>query len=223
MRVSLPATVLLFAALIPTAMAPGASLAQTPPPVVVLPDQPPASSAPPAPPPTVLLPQASSEPPASSQEAPVKPPAPVARPRRTAAILQALDKTTAETLRFEAPIGQPIRYKDLIFIVHVCEDAAQDLGQRGAAAHMEIQSAPLPIPGRVTPPTRQLFKGWMFANSPGLHPFEHPVYDAWLIGCRQTTVPEPVSAPAPAPTPAPAVQKPATPPAPPRPAPPPVH
>ena len=216
MRVSLPAAAVLL-------ILAGAAAAQTPPPVVVLPDQPPASSAPPAPPPTVLLPQASSEPPASSQEAPVKPPAPVARPRRTAAILQALDKTTAETLRFEAPIGQPIRYKDLIFIVHVCEDAAQDLGQRGAAAHMEIQSAPLPIPGRVTPPTRQLFKGWMFANSPGLHPFEHPVYDAWLIGCRQTTVPEPVSAPAPAPTPAPAVQKPATPPAPPRPAPPPVH
>ena len=214
MRVSLPATVLLLAALIPTAMSPGASLAQTPPPVVVLPDQPPASSAPPAPPPTVLLPQASSEAPAPSQEAPVKPPAPVARPRRTAAILQALDKTTAETLRFEAPIGQPIRYKDLVFVVHVCEDAAQDLGQRGAAAHLEIQSAPLPIPGRVTPPTRQLFKGWMFANSPGLHPFEHPVYDAWLIGCRQTTVPEPAS-------PAVPIQPRAAPPAAQRPVPPP--
>jgi hypothetical protein len=108
------------------------------------------------------------------------------RERRTAAIIQALDKTTAETLRFEAPVGQPIRYKDLIFIVHVCEDAAPNLGQRGAAAHLEIQSSPRPLPGRVTPPTRQLFKGWMFANAPGLHPFEHPVYDAWLIGCRQT-------------------------------------
>ena len=86
-------------------------------------------------------------------------------------------------------MGQPIRYKDLIFIVHVCEDAAPSLGQRGAAAHLEIQSSPRPFPGRITPPTRQLFKGWMFASAPGLHPFEHPAYDAWLIGCRQVSAP----------------------------------
>jgi hypothetical protein len=29
-----------------------------------------------------------------------------------------------------------------------------------------------------------LFKGWMFAAAPGLHPFEHPVYDAWLLACK---------------------------------------
>jgi hypothetical protein len=213
MRVPLPATVLLLAALIPTAlilaaMAPGASLAQAPPPVTLVPTEPAPSSTPPAPPPTVLLPQnpaATTEPP-GSDETPIKPPVPVARPRRTAAILQALDKSTAETLRFEAPLGQPIRYKDLVFTVHACEDAAADLGQRGAAAHLEIQSSPRPIPGRVTPPTRQLFKGWMFANAPGLHPLEHPVYDAWLIGCRG-------AAPAPpAPAPAPGAKPPAPPP-----------
>jgi hypothetical protein len=33
-------------------------------------------------------------------------------------------------------------------------------------------------------PARQLYRGWMFANAPGLHPFEHPVYDAWLIACK---------------------------------------
>jgi len=210
MRVSLPATVLLLAALIPATLAPATSLAQVPPPVVLVPEQqPPAvSSAPPAPPPTVLLPPNSSEA-AASEEAPVRPPAPVVRPRRTAAILQALDKTTAETLRFEAPIGQPIRYKDLIFIVHACEDAAPDLGQRGPAAHLEIQSSPRPIPGRVTPPTRQLFKGWMFANAPGLHPFEHPVYDAWLLGCRGSAAPAPAP---PVPAPAPAARPPAPPP-----------
>jgi hypothetical protein len=131
-----------------------------------------------------------------------------------AAIIQALDKSTAETLRFLAPVGQPIRYKDLVFVVHVCEDTAPELGQRGAAAHLEIQSQPRPIPGRVTPPSRQLFRGWMFANAPGLHPFEHPVYDAWLIGCRGVAPEPPASAPAAAPK-APAVAPPAKPPAPP--------
>ena len=153
---------------------------------------PPASaSAPaaPAPPPTVLLPPSASDTAPASDEAPARPKEPPKPVRRTAAILQALDKTTAETLRFEAPVGQPIRYKDLIFVVHACEDAAPELGHPGAAAHMEIQSSPRPIPGRVTPPTRQLFRGWMLANAPGLHPFEHPVYDAWLIGCRGTAPP----------------------------------
>ena len=170
--------------------APLAALAQAPPPVTLVPTEPGYSSAPPTPPPTVLLPPVSSEP-FSSEEAPIKPPAPAVRPRRTSAIIQALDKSTAESLRFEAQVNQPVRYKDLIFTVHVCEDSAPNLGQRGAAAHLEIQSSPRPIPGRATPPTRQLFKGWMFANAPGLHPFEHPVYDAWLIGCKGTPAPEP--------------------------------
>lgn len=184
MRAWSSAAVLLIAALIPGAI-PGAGLAQQPPPVVLVPEQgaPAPSSAAPAPPPTVLLPPNSSEAAASDQPA-AKAAAPVKRPRRTAAILQALDKTTAETLRFEAPIGQPIRYKDLIFVVHACEDSAPELGQRGAAAHLEIQSSPRPLPGRAPAPSRQLFRGWMFADAPGLHPFEHPVYDAWLIGCR---------------------------------------
>jgi hypothetical protein len=189
MRAFAPAAVLLIAA-------PIAALAQTPPPVVLVPENPPAaSSAPPAPPPTVLLPPSSSE--APSDQAAVRAPTPVVPQRSTGAIIQVLDKTTAETMRFEAPIGQPVRYKDLIFTVHVCELAAP--GQRGASTHLEIQSSPRPIAGRATPPTRQLFKGWMFANAPGLHPFEHPVYDAWLLGCRGNA-----AAPAPALTPAPA-------------------
>ena len=191
----------------------GAAFGQTPPPLELSPP-PAASSAPPlAPPPTVLLPPTSSEP---ASDLPAAPVAPVKRPRRTAAIIQALDKTTAETLRFEAVIGQPVRYKDLVFIVHACEDSAPELGQRGAAAHLEIESAPRPIPGRATPPTRQLFKGWMFANSPGLHPFEHPVYDAWLLGCRGVAQPGPADAAKPAPAaPAlpPAPKAPAAPPA----------
>jgi hypothetical protein len=124
MRASIPAAVLLVLA--------GAAAAQTPPPVTLVPTEPPASSTAPAPPPTVLLPPGSSEAAAGSEEAPIKPPAPIVRPRRTAAILQVLDKSTAETLRFESPVGQPVRYKDLIFTVHVCEDAAP--GQRGAAS-----------------------------------------------------------------------------------------
>ena len=28
-----------------------------------------------------------------------------------------------------------------------------------------------------------VFNGWMFSSSPSIKPFDHPVYDVWLIGC----------------------------------------
>jgi hypothetical protein len=117
-------------------------------------------------------------------KAPVQPPK---RVRRNAAVLQALDKVTAETLRFEADVNQPVRYKDLVFTVHACEDSASDEAQPAAYAHIEIDSQPKPPPGQPAPPARQLFKGWMISNAPGVHPFEHPVYDAWLIACKTAT------------------------------------
>ncbi len=32
---------------------------------------------------------------------------------------------------------------------------------------------------------RRIFSGWMFAESPGLNPLVHPVFDVWLTGCSQ--------------------------------------
>ena len=28
-----------------------------------------------------------------------------------------------------------------------------------------------------------VFNGWMFSSSPSIAPFDHPVYDIWLLGC----------------------------------------
>jgi hypothetical protein len=28
-----------------------------------------------------------------------------------------------------------------------------------------------------------VFNGWMFSSSPSLAPFDHPVYDVWLVNC----------------------------------------
>jgi len=138
----------------------------------------------PPPPPT----QASDVEPAESSSqssAPsAKAPPPMKRPRYASAVIQALDKVTAQTLRFEAPLNKPIRYKSLIFVVRDCETTAADEGYDDAAANVEIDSQPIPPDGKAPPPARRVFQGWMFANSPGVHLFEHPVYDAWLIACR---------------------------------------
>ena len=104
------------------------------------------------------------------------------RTRHATAIIQALDKVTAETMRFEAPIGKPIRYKGLVFMVRSCETAAPEELVQDSIAYVQVRAEPKVQSGEET--SHQVFSGWMFASSPGLDALEHPVYDAWLIACK---------------------------------------
>lgn len=119
--------------------------------------------------------------PPETLEEPEEPPA---RERRPVAIVQALDKTTAETMRFEVQVGgPPVRFRNgLIFTARACEVNAADDPQEEAAAYLEIRSQPR----GTNQPTqaRQVFRGWMFASAPAVNPLEHPNYDAWVVGCR---------------------------------------
>jgi hypothetical protein len=178
----------------------GAVVAQTPvappaPAQPAAPAQPPAAPTPEVPPadlsellPAEPAPEVEPEPakrePVSEAEPEPEVKVPLKRTRYGVAILQALDKVTAETIRFEAPVGQPIRYKSLVFTVRACELTAPDEPAPDAIAYLTIDSQPQARPGRPTPPPRQAFRGWMYAASPGLNPLEHPVYDAWLVSCR---------------------------------------
>jgi hypothetical protein len=169
---------------------------QTPPNAPLAPAAPaPASEE--APPANVPTPQPIVVPPITSDEvapappekpqtaaAPKTPELPQRRPRFDVAVLQVLDKVTAETLRFEAAVGKPVRYKTLIFTVKACEHSAGDERVDDSIAYLEVVSQPRAEPGRPVLPAREAFKGWMYASSPSLDPLEHPVYDAWLISCR---------------------------------------
>jgi hypothetical protein len=119
-----------------------------------------------------------------AKPAAAKPVEPEKRPRYPVAVIQALDKVTAQTVRFEAPVGRAVRYKSLIFIVHACETTAADEASPDAIAHIEIDAQPPAPDGQQQQPARQVFRGWMFASSPGLNLLEHPIYDAWLIACK---------------------------------------
>lgn len=120
---------------------------------------------------------------AAPAKAPAPKTAPDRRPRYPIAILQALDKVTAESMRFEVPIGQPVRYRNLVFTVRSCETTTAKETASDAIAFVEVE-ARNPNPARAAPLQRQIFKGWMFAASPSVNPLTHPVYDAWLIACK---------------------------------------
>jgi hypothetical protein len=117
---------------------------------------------------------------------PSGPPRPVRSP---VAVLRVLDKVTAETLRFEAPIGRRVRYKNLIFTVKACETRGPSDPQPRPSAYVVIESQSAALPDRSAPASKEVFRGWMFANRPGLNPFEHPVYDAWLDVCKDAPSP----------------------------------
>lgn len=144
---------------------------------------PPAEPAPEiAPPPVETTPRAARK----AEEAPKSEPVPAqpqVRERHGAAVIQALDKVTAETMRFEARVGQPVRYKDLVFTVRACETTAADEPMPDSLAYIEVRDEPK-SPQSDDEVSHQVFNGWMFASSPALRPLQHPVYDAWLIACK---------------------------------------
>lgn len=114
-------------------------------------------------------------------EAPAEP---ARRQRRRVAIVEAIDKITAESMRFEVEVGgRPVRFqKTLIFTARACEVSAPDEQVSDAVAYLEVSLQPRGVI-QVSEP-RQIFRGWMFASAPAVSGLQHPVYDAWVVGCK---------------------------------------
>jgi hypothetical protein len=91
--------------------------------------------------------------------------------------LQALDKVTARITILDARVGQPASFGTLTVNLRACHGRGPD-EVPDAAAWMEITDSRAP-PG--SPPA---FRGWMFANAPGVNMLEHPVYDIRVLECR---------------------------------------
>ena len=92
-------------------------------------------------------------------------------------ILQGLDKITARVTTIEAPVGKPVTFGSLSITARHCDKTPPEETPE-AAAFLEIVDAK---PGEA--PVK-LFSGWMFASSPAVSALEHPVYDVWVIDCK---------------------------------------
>lgn len=97
-------------------------------------------------------------------------------PGRTAK-LQALDKVTARITLLETPVNQPINFGTLRITVRAC-NARPPEEVPDAAAWLEV------LDTRNDPNGTPAFRGWMFANAPGVSMLEHPVYDLRILECR---------------------------------------
>ena len=97
-------------------------------------------------------------------------------PGRPVAELQGLDKVTARTLRFYAPVGEPTRFGTLEVtaadcLVNVPEAPPESVAYLTIVDHK---------PGQAE---EKLFAGWMFASTPSLSALDHGVYDVRVLSC----------------------------------------
>src|ERR1700687_1026382 len=92
-------------------------------------------------------------------------------------VLRGLDKITAHVSTFDAPIGQTVKFGALQITARFCDKRPPEEVPE-SAAFLEIVEA------REGEAPQPLFSGWMFASSPALSALENPIYDLWVLDCR---------------------------------------
>ena len=97
-------------------------------------------------------------------------------PGKRVAELQGLDKVTARTQRFVAPVGQSTRFGTLEITVGDCLVNVPEAPPESAAYLTIVDHKP----GQ---PEEKLFAGWMFASTPSLSALDHGVYDVRVLAC----------------------------------------
>jgi hypothetical protein len=97
-------------------------------------------------------------------------------PGKRAAELQGLDKVTARTQRFYAPVGETTRFGTLDIKVGDCLVNTPDAPTESVAYLTIIDHKP----GQ---PEQKLFAGWMFASTPALSAMDDGVYDVRVLAC----------------------------------------
>jgi len=88
----------------------------------------------------------------------------------------AINKRTGETRTFIGKPGQGFAFGSLNVQVRTCE-ITPPWEQKLTGAFLLIDER------LVRGAPRRVFSGWMFAESPSLHPLEHPRYDIWVKSC----------------------------------------
>jgi hypothetical protein len=97
------------------------------------------------------------------------------------AVFNGLDKITGRIISFEVAINETVQFGALQITPRVCYSRPPtDAPQTDTFAQIDEIDELKQI--------KRIFSGWMFADSPGLHGVEHPIFDIWLTACKGGTV-----------------------------------
>ena len=91
--------------------------------------------------------------------------------------LKILDKISSKNTLVKLKNGELITFKNLSIKSLKCKNSEFDDNPE-ITAYIQVKDLTDENNNEVF-----VFNGWMFSSSPSITPFDHPVYDVWLIKC----------------------------------------
>jgi len=92
--------------------------------------------------------------------------------------IKVLDKISSKNILIKLKNGEETKHKDLLIKSMKCKNSEFDDNPE-ITAYIQVTDLTNNNKDDVF-----VFNGWMFSSSPSIAPFDHPVYDIWLISCN---------------------------------------
>ena len=91
--------------------------------------------------------------------------------------IKVLDKISSKNILLKLKNGEDTKHKDLLIKSMKCSNSEFDDNPE-ITAYIQVRDLTNKNKNDVF-----VFNGWMFSSSPSIAPFDHPVYDIWLVSC----------------------------------------
>ena len=91
--------------------------------------------------------------------------------------IKILDKISSKNTSLKLKNGQLLKFKDLSIQSLKCKNSEFDDNPE-ITAYIQVRDLSYQNNDEVF-----VFNGWMFSSSPSITPFDHPIYDVWLVKC----------------------------------------
>ena len=91
--------------------------------------------------------------------------------------IKILDKISSKNTSLKLKNGEIKKFKDLEIKSLKCKNSEFDDNPE-ITAYIQVRDLTYKNNDEVF-----VFNGWMFSSSPSIAPFDHPVYDVWLVNC----------------------------------------
>ena len=91
--------------------------------------------------------------------------------------IKILDKISSKNTLLTLKNGQLLKFKDLSIQSLKCKNSEFDDNPE-ITAYIQVRDLSNQNNDEVF-----VFNGWMFSSSPSITPFDHPIYDVWLVKC----------------------------------------
>ena len=91
--------------------------------------------------------------------------------------IKVLDKISSKNTLLKLKNEEEIKHKDLLIKSMKCKNSEFDDNPE-ITAYIQVKDLNNNNKDDVF-----VFNGWIFSSSPSITPFDHPVYDIWLVNC----------------------------------------